>query len=282
MTNARIGLVVLSILWIAAFFFMVLATDGKIGEDWIGGAGLLMTFAMFANMVLTYNHAMRLGRRASGWAFGTFIFPFFVPILLAFLPTAKREAPPPKSIWEIISNISTRENRYMAALFFMASLYLILLFIQPHPDESPALLVSTLLIHIAIFVVVIRYAILLNRVDTFGKYTSLLITMISFVFPPAGLSIFLLGRRRQRKARIKQVHFTGDGMVRCSKCGTTYRVNITLGAPNEVQVLNCTVCPVNAVFAVCERCADLSQFQKEPCPSCGASHLWQITGMSPA
>ena len=71
-------------------------------------------------------------------------------------------------------------------------------------------------------------------------------------------------------------------MVRCSKCGTNFDVSLALGATGEVRVAQCRVCPGNAVFAVCERCANLGQVQKTPCPSCNANHMWQISGMVPA
>jgi hypothetical protein len=70
-------------------------------------------------------------------------------------------------------------------------------------------------------------------------------------------------------------------MVRCSKCGTNFDVSIMLGATGEVRVAQCRVCPVNAVFAICERCADLDQVQKGPCPWCKAKHMWQISNMLP-
>ncbi len=70
-------------------------------------------------------------------------------------------------------------------------------------------------------------------------------------------------------------------MVKCSKCGTNYDVSILLGAAGVVQVAKCRVCPVNAVFAVCEHCADLDQIQKECCPSCNAEHMWEINDMLP-
>jgi hypothetical protein len=69
------------------------------------------------------------------------------------------------------------------------------------------------------------------------------------------------------------------GRVRCSKCGTSFDVSIVLGATGEVRVAQCRVCPVNKVFAICERCADLDQVQEGPCPWCKADNMWEISSM---
>ena len=78
-----------------------------------------------------------------------------------------------------------------------------------------------------------------------------------------------------------QKQATSHGMVRCSKCGTNFDVSIVMGVTGKVKVLKCRACPVDAVFAVCERCADLDQVQKGSCPSCKADNLWEIDSMLP-
>ena len=70
-------------------------------------------------------------------------------------------------------------------------------------------------------------------------------------------------------------------MIKCSKCGTSFDVSLRLIATGEVRVATCRVCPVDSVFAVCERCADLDQVQKSSCPRCRAEHMWQIESMLP-
>jgi hypothetical protein len=70
-------------------------------------------------------------------------------------------------------------------------------------------------------------------------------------------------------------------MVSCSECGTNYDISLALGASGEVRVASCRVCPVDRIFAVCERCADLDQIESNPCPQCGASHMWEIQKMIP-
>jgi hypothetical protein len=70
-------------------------------------------------------------------------------------------------------------------------------------------------------------------------------------------------------------------MTRCSKCGTTFDVSIALMATGEVQVLQCRACPANAVYAICERCANLEEVQRGPCPRCKAHNLWESQRMIP-
>jgi hypothetical protein len=68
-------------------------------------------------------------------------------------------------------------------------------------------------------------------------------------------------------------------MVRCNKCGTNYDVSLALASSDEVRVASCRVCPVDRIFAVCERCADLNEIESNPCPWCGATHMWEIRKM---
>jgi hypothetical protein len=50
----------------------------------------------------------------------------------------------------------------------------------------------------------------------------------------------------------------------------------------SVKVASCRVCPVDRVYAVCERCADLEATKQSACPGCGAREMWQVQGMDPA
>lgn len=68
-------------------------------------------------------------------------------------------------------------------------------------------------------------------------------------------------------------------MLQCNKCGTYFDVSLALAARGEVGVAHCRVCPVDRVYAICERCANLEQVQQGPCPWCGARHLWQVESM---
>ena len=72
-----------------------------------------------------------------------------------------------------------------------------------------------------------------------------------------------------------------NGQVRCVRCGTIYGVTLILFDPNEVKVASCRVCPVDNVYAICARCANLENVQGGPCPSCSAQHMWQVRGMVP-
>ena len=69
------------------------------------------------------------------------------------------------------------------------------------------------------------------------------------------------------------------GEVQCKKCRSVFGVSLSLSNSNQVKVASCKVCPVNHVYAVCGRCADIEQVNNKACPSCGASDLWEIRGM---
>lgn len=71
----------------------------------------------------------------------------------------------------------------------------------------------------------------------------------------------------------------GGGTQNCCKCGRSYNVSLSIVASGEVRVAHCRVCPVDRVFAVCERCANLEEVQKNACPWCGARNLWEVTSM---
>jgi hypothetical protein len=71
-------------------------------------------------------------------------------------------------------------------------------------------------------------------------------------------------------------------MLRCIMCGTNYDVSLDFNAPDEVKVAHCRACPVDNIYAVCERCENLEQIQMGACPSCGAWYMWEIQKMVPA
>jgi len=77
-------------------------------------------------------------------------------------------------------------------------------------------------------------------------------------------------------------------MLKCDKCKTyfgTYlnvsTVNAILEGRAKIRVAQCSGCRGERVFAICERCADLEQVQKDPCPWCGANHSWYTESMLP-
>ncbi len=70
-------------------------------------------------------------------------------------------------------------------------------------------------------------------------------------------------------------------MKRCSKCGTDYDVSLGFHATGEVRVASCRVCPVDNIYAVCERCEDLDKLESDSCPGCGAWSMWEIQKMVP-
>jgi len=70
-------------------------------------------------------------------------------------------------------------------------------------------------------------------------------------------------------------------MLRCSKCGRQYAPSLSLMG-GSLKVASCRVCPVDRVYAVCERCADLEATKQSACPGCGAREMWQVQGMDPA
>jgi len=70
-------------------------------------------------------------------------------------------------------------------------------------------------------------------------------------------------------------------MVTCNKCGKNFDVSLSLVAEGEIRIAKCRVCPTNAIYAVCEHCTNLNQIQKNPCPSCHAQNMWEISKMVP-
>ena len=69
-------------------------------------------------------------------------------------------------------------------------------------------------------------------------------------------------------------------MVTCSQCGTSFDVSLALVATGEVRVAHCRVCPVDRVYAVCEKCDNLNRVENNPCPRCGAT-MWEVNKMVP-
>ena len=63
-------------------------------------------------------------------------------------------------------------------------------------------------------------------------------------------------------------------MVNCSECRKSFDVSLDF-LDTDVRVVHCRVCPANRIYAICENCADLNQIEKNPCPWCGATHMWQ-------
>jgi hypothetical protein len=70
-------------------------------------------------------------------------------------------------------------------------------------------------------------------------------------------------------------------MLRCDKCGQRYGESLSLMG-GSVKVASCQVCPVDRIFAVCERCADIEATKRSSCPGCGARGMWRVQGMDPA
>ncbi len=70
-------------------------------------------------------------------------------------------------------------------------------------------------------------------------------------------------------------------MLRCSKCGTDYEVSLDFQASGEVRVASCRACPVDNIYAVCEKCEDLDKIESDSCPGCGAWNMWEIRKMVP-
>jgi len=69
-------------------------------------------------------------------------------------------------------------------------------------------------------------------------------------------------------------------MVRCRKCGQLYEESLSLMG-GAVRVASCRVCPVDRIYAVCDRCADIEATKQSACPGCGARGMWQVRGMDP-
>ena len=70
-------------------------------------------------------------------------------------------------------------------------------------------------------------------------------------------------------------------MVRCSKCGTDYEESLALYASNEVRVASCRACPVDNIYAVCEKCENIDRMESDSCPGCGNWNMWEIRKMVP-
>jgi hypothetical protein len=71
-------------------------------------------------------------------------------------------------------------------------------------------------------------------------------------------------------------------MRKCIKCGIEFNVSLDFDAPGEVKVLSCRACPVDNIYAVCEKCEKLEPIQMDACPGCGAWSMWEIQKMIPA
>jgi hypothetical protein len=71
-------------------------------------------------------------------------------------------------------------------------------------------------------------------------------------------------------------------MRKCILCGTEYNENQDFDAPGEVRVLSCRACPVDNIYAVCERCEKLERIEMDACPGCGAWNMWEIQKLVPA
>jgi hypothetical protein len=59
---------------------------GEMSGDWIGILGLIMSGSVISNVIISYRYARRSGRHAGLWAFGSFLLPYVIPVVLAFLP----------------------------------------------------------------------------------------------------------------------------------------------------------------------------------------------------
>ncbi len=70
-------------------------------------------------------------------------------------------------------------------------------------------------------------------------------------------------------------------MNRCSKCGRLYEASLLMLGGGSVKVIKCRVCPVDHIFMVCERCANLEEIKRSPCPRCGARNMWEVQSMDP-
>jgi len=92
MKKIRMWLVILSLISIASIVFMGLFSqiiqEGKMAKDWMGVFGLMMTGSLLSNVFVAYRYAWKTGRQAGLWAVGTFLLPYVVPLVLAFLPEA--------------------------------------------------------------------------------------------------------------------------------------------------------------------------------------------------
>ncbi len=92
MKNLRMWLVILSIISIASVAFMGIFSpaiqEGTMAKDWMGIFGLMMAGSIIANIFIAYRYAWKTGRQAGLYALGTFLLPYIVPLILAFLPTA--------------------------------------------------------------------------------------------------------------------------------------------------------------------------------------------------
>jgi DnaJ-class molecular chaperone len=79
----------------------------------------------------------------------------------------------------------------------------------------------------------------------------------------------------------KNKKFYGGNMVKCSRCGKDYKESKNFGASGEIRVAICRACPVDNVFAVCERCDDFGKIELDPCPNCGVWNMWEFQKMVP-
>ena len=76
-------------------------------------------------------------------------------------------------------------------------------------------------------------------------------------------------------------NFTEVNMIRCSRCGRDYKESKKFGVTGEIRVAICRACPVDNVFAVCDRCDDFGKIELDPCPNCGAWNMWEFKKMVP-
>ncbi len=85
----RIFLILLNLIAVSSFVGMLVINGhvkaGKLSDDWIGVFGLMFSLATIANVVLSYLYAGYLGRERIGWALAGLLFPYFAPLILAFL-----------------------------------------------------------------------------------------------------------------------------------------------------------------------------------------------------
>jgi len=90
MKKIRISMVILSLTSLICIILMSIFSraiqQGEMGGDWIGVLGLVMSGSVISNVIISYRYASKSGRLAGLWAVGSFLLPYVIPVILAFLP----------------------------------------------------------------------------------------------------------------------------------------------------------------------------------------------------
>jgi hypothetical protein len=90
MKKMRISMVILSLTALICIILMSIFSraiqQGEMRGDWIGVLGFVMSGSVISNVIISYRYASKSGRLAGLWAVGSFLLPYVIPVILAFLP----------------------------------------------------------------------------------------------------------------------------------------------------------------------------------------------------